>query len=193
MFFSGGHYDGYRVRWCKTLTPHTGNDRMTKCGYGKASTRQLHSKAHCCFWSGHTRKQSNALAAVIHKQESRHKVPKSAVRAVLGRMRFTLHATRRAPHGASSLVQAMSVWSVKTRRARPRHSRDARVYGRMATATHKLSTPPPPTRSIAEIDRESAMYARKWRETVNSEKCAVVVCNQDKGESGKFQMEMGRR
>ena len=43
--------------------------------------------------------------AVIHKQESRHKVPKSVLRAVLGRMRFTLHATRRIPHDASRLVQ----------------------------------------------------------------------------------------
>ena len=28
-------------------------------------------------------------------------------------MQLTLHATRRTPHGASRLVQAMSVWSAK--------------------------------------------------------------------------------
>ena len=70
-------------------------------------------------------------------------MPKSVLRAVLERMRFTLHATRRAPYGASRLVQAMSAWSVKTRRAPSRHSRDATVYGHATTVMHKLSTPPP--------------------------------------------------
>ena len=57
-------------------------------------------------------------------------------------MQFTLRVTRRTPHGASRLVQAMSTWLVKTRRAPSRHSRDARVYGYTTTAMHKLSTPP---------------------------------------------------
>ena len=57
-------------------------------------------------------------------------------------MQFTLHATRRTPHGASRLVQAMSAWLVKTRRAPSRHSRDPRVYGHTTTAMNKLSTPP---------------------------------------------------
>ena len=69
-------------------------------------------------------------------------MPKSVLRAVLGRMQFTLHATRRTPHGASRFVQAKSAWLVKTRRAPSRHSRDARVYGH-TTAMHKLRTPPP--------------------------------------------------
>ena len=71
-------------------------------------------------------------------------MPKSVLRAVLRRMQFTLHVTRRTPHGASRLVQAMSVWLVKTRRPPSRHGRDARVYGRTTTAMNKLSTPPPP-------------------------------------------------
>ena len=71
-------------------------------------------------------------------------MPKSVLRAVLGRMQFTLHATRRTPHGASRFVQAVSAWLVKTRRAPSRHSRDARVYDHTTTAMHKLSTPPPP-------------------------------------------------
>ena len=43
--------------------------------------------------------------AVIHKEESRHKVPKSVLRAELGRMQCTLHAIRRPPHalGASNV------------------------------------------------------------------------------------------
>ena len=61
---------------------------------------------------------------------------KSASQAVLSRMQLTLHATRRTPHGASRLVQAMSAWSVKTRRAPSRHCRDARVYGHTTTAMH---------------------------------------------------------
>ena len=52
-------------------------------------------------------------------------------------MLFTLHATRRTPHGASRLVQA------KIRRAPSRHSRDARVYGHTTTAMHKLSAHTP--------------------------------------------------
>ena len=71
-------------------------------------------------------------------------MPKSVLRAVLGRMQFTLHANRRTPHGALRLVQAMSAWLVKTRRVRSRHGGDARVYGHTTTAMHKLSTPPPP-------------------------------------------------
>ena len=46
--------------------------------------------------------------AVIHMQESTHKVPKPASHAVLRRMQLTLHATRPTPHGASRLVQAVS-------------------------------------------------------------------------------------
>ena len=62
-------------------------------------------------------KKFNSLTLSSTSKESRHKVPKSVVQAVLGRMRFTLHATRRTPHGASRLVQAMHAWLVKTRRA----------------------------------------------------------------------------
>ena len=58
-------------------------------------------------------------------------------------MQFTLHATRRTPHRASRLVQAMPAWLVKTRRAPSRRSRHSRVYGLATTAMHKLSTPPP--------------------------------------------------
>ena len=50
---------------------------------------------------------------------------------------------RRTPHGTSCLVQALSAWLGKTRRAPSWHSKDARVYGHTTTAMHKLSTPPP--------------------------------------------------
>ena len=105
------------------------------------------------------RKQSNSLVAVILRQESRHKVPKSVLRAVLKWMQFTLHATRGTPHGASRLVQKMSAWLAKTRRAPPRLSRDARVYGHTTTAMHKLSTPPPPLESS---DNTIAILGDRW-------------------------------
>ena len=63
-------------------------------------------------------------------------------KAVLSRMQLTLHVTRRTPHGASRLVQAMSVWSVKTRRALSRHCKDVRVYGHKTTGMLGMSTPP---------------------------------------------------
>ena len=72
--------------------------------------------------------------------QSSDKVPKSVLRAVLGKMWFALHATRRTPHGTPRLAQAMSVWLVTPRRAPSRPSRGARVY--TTTAMHKLSTFP---------------------------------------------------
>ena len=63
---------------------------------------------------------------------------KSASQTVLSRVQLTLHATRRTPHGVSRLVQAMSVWSVKTLRAPSRHFRDARVYGHATTVMHDV-------------------------------------------------------
>ena len=51
--------------------------------------------------------------AVIRKQESTHKVPKSASQVVHNRTLSTLHATHSTPHGASRLVQAISARSAK--------------------------------------------------------------------------------
>ena len=67
-------------------------------------------------------------------------------------MQLTLHPTRRTLHGYSRLVQAMSAWSVKTRHAPFRHSRDARVYTLWSyDYGHERisSTPPPPLRLVA--------------------------------------------
>ena len=57
-------------------------------------------------------------------------------------MQLALHATRLTPHGASSLVLAMSAWPVKTRRAPSRHCIDTRVYGHTASAMHGNEYPP---------------------------------------------------
>ena len=89
-----------------------------------------------------TKYNSLALSPISKKVGTRCR-SSSYERWVLGRTQFILHATRRTPHGASHLVQAMFAWLVKTRRAPSRHSRDARVYGHTTTAMHNLSTPPP--------------------------------------------------
>ena len=67
-----------------------------------------------------------------------------ASQALLSRMRLTLHATRRTPHGASRLVLAMSSWSVKTRRAPSRHCSDARGLWSYdcGYAWHEYTPPP---------------------------------------------------
>ena len=69
-------------------------------------------------------------------------VPKSVLRAVLGRMRSALHATRRTPHSSSRLGQIKFAWLVNTLSAPSRYSRDARVHGHTTTGRPKLSTPP---------------------------------------------------
>ena len=44
-------------------------------------------------------------------------------------MQPTLHATRPTPRGDSHMVQAMSSWSLKSRRSPSRHCMNVRVYG----------------------------------------------------------------
>ena len=97
------------------------------------------------LWSDHTRKRSIIHWCCHPKPRQWVQGAEVRLRAVLGGMQFTLHATRRTPHGASRLVQAMSTWLVETRRTLPRHSRDARVYGHN---TAKPSNPPPPLLSV---------------------------------------------
>ena len=96
-------------------------------------------------------------------------MPKFVLRAVLGRMQFTLRATRRTSHGASRSVQATSAWLMKTRRAPSRHSRGARVYGHTTTAMHKLSTPPPPAvswnsiKTVVRVRGDLCVWKRAYR------------------------------
>ena len=40
---------------------------------------------------------------------------------------------------------------------------------------------------------EALECTRKWRVTANVKKCAVVVCNEDKVNPVKIQLEVGRR
>ena len=86
--------------------------------------------------SGHTINRINSLVLSSIAR-------KSASKAVLSRMQLILHATRRTHLGASRLVEALSTWSVKTRRAPSRHCRDARAYGHATTAMHDNEYTPP--------------------------------------------------
>ena len=73
--------------------------------------------------------QINSFRAVIHTLES---PPRKGF----------LEVCSPTPHGAWRLVQAMSAWSVKTRRAPFRHNRDASAYGHTTTAMNDTNTPP---------------------------------------------------
>ena len=82
-------------------------------------------------------------------------------------MQLTIHATRPTPHSASRLVQEMSAWSVKTRRAPSRPCRDARVDGHTTTAVHEIEyissieyTPPLPRSGPACVRRQAQRYTR---------------------------------
>ena len=61
------------------------------------------------------------------------------------------------------LVQAMSVWLVKTRRAPSRHSRDASAYGHTTTAMHKRSALLPFRISLLPPQRYSTPAVRRRR------------------------------
>ena len=138
VVIADGRVRSYCAGW-RTLAPHKGDDRIPQCLYGKAPTWQLHSIPIAVSGTGHTGKQITAFDAVIHTQQIMHKVPKPSSQTVLGRMQPTIYATRQTPHGASNLLQAMSPWSVKTRRVPSRHCRDARVYSH---ACHEYTSPP---------------------------------------------------
>ena len=94
--------------------------------------------SHCCLW-----KWSQPGNKLIHSKLSYIcKKARTASQVVLSRLQLKFHSTHQTLHGASRLLQAMSAWSVKTRRAPPRHCTDARVYIK-TTFMHEMSTPPP--------------------------------------------------
>ena len=126
--------------------------------YGKAPTMQSHNiYTHCCLWKWPHRK-ANQFIRRCHPYAR-----KSASQAILSRMKLTLHATRRTPHGASRMVLAMSAWSVKTRGAPFRHCRDARVYSRM---TIDPRIPKIPGRSTSSFHRPGTHCLRQARSAV---------------------------
>ena len=105
--------------------------------------------------------------------KSGHKVPKSVLRAVLGK--DAVHPSCDSPNTSrrfALVAKAMSAWLVKTRRAPSRHSRDAGVYGHTTTAMHKLSTPPP--RFLAEwVFSTDELHSYP----ITLEECCFFLCN----------------
>ena len=78
-------------------------------------------------------------------------MPKCVLRPVLAMMHFTPHATRRAPHGASRLVQAMSAWLTKPDVLRPGI---VGLRGSMVTPPGPCTTehtPPPTIQQLASV------------------------------------------
>ena len=128
---------------------------------------------HRCLWNWPNHK-TNQFIRRCHPYAR-----KSASKAVLGRMQLNLHATRPTHRGASRLVQAMSAWSVKTRRAPSRLCRDARVYSQSTAAMHGMSTAPSPT-----IEYHMHTYIDTCKHTSTTRQpaqlapppCPVVIC-----------------
>ena len=124
-------------------------------------------------------------------------MPKSVLRAVLGRTQFTRHATRRTPHGASRLVQAMSAWLVKTQRAPSRHRVDARVCGHTTTSMHELSAPPSPYRIFGpQLQLEAHSHSQRHLNDVPGVSCsgsAVEECTTEAtaGTTDDYEPEVG--
>ena len=88
-----------------------------------------------------------------------------------------------------------SAWLVKTRRAPSHHSRDGRVYGHTNTATHKLSTPPPPGRGGSARQMHPALSTLSYKYgnpvswiVVTSRKrltfCPTIACLVTQGKYG---------
>ena len=97
-----------------TLTPYKGNDRITQCD----SVHMVRQPCgRCIVYPLLCLEVATPENKSTHFGRGHPYTRKSASHAVLSRMQLTLHATRPTPHGASRLVQAMSAWSVKTRRA----------------------------------------------------------------------------
>ena len=66
----------------------------------------------------------------------------STSQSVITKMKVIPNATRRAPHGPSRLVQAMSARSVKTRHAPSRQCRDTRAQDHTTTAMQEIEYTP---------------------------------------------------
>ena len=80
--------------------------------------------------SGHSRQQQKIIRSchpMCKKVRTRCRRPAQEW-FLVGCSSPLMHATRRAPHGASCLAHVMSAWSVKTRHAPSHHCGDARVY-----------------------------------------------------------------
>ena len=151
LCFGGRH--GWRLsnsvcaRW-RTSTPHKGDYRITLCADGKAPTRHSYTVYPLLPLEAATPDSKSIiskLSSIRKKVRTTCRNPRHKGFSVISRTQVTLHATHRPPHGASRLEQAMSAWSVETRRALLRHCSRARAYDHATAAMHDMSTSPPPS------------------------------------------------
>ena len=114
---------------------------VSRSVYGKAPKRQLHNTPIALSESGHSGNETNC-----HPYTG----PPHMWFLVGCNSPFMRLAARRTPHGASRLVQAISAWSVQTRRAPSWHcNRDAKVYCHTTAAMHDIEhNPPTPPRPL---------------------------------------------
>ena len=136
-------------------------------------------------WPHHKTKYNPLIGAVTHKQESRHKVPKSVLRAVLGRMEFTpFYATRRTPHS-----RPLRAWCKRCLPGwwKPGVLRPGivRMRGSIVTRIRPWTNwvpPPPHPRPVEWRDSSSAGYTR-GRINIHA-----VPFPRDAGEESVFQV-----
>ena len=83
-----------------------------------------------------------------------HSIGKPASQAVHSRLPF-MPLAEHLTALCAWCMQAMFVWSGKTRRALSRHCRDVRVYGPTTTAMHGIEHPPPPKKKKPSGDFRS--------------------------------------
>ena len=105
------------------ITQHDRDTTRYSCSVGKRASFRA---AGVCVWGRGRLPPPLSLEVAAPEKETicirrchpyARKPASQAVVGIIDRMQLTLHATRPTPHGASRLVQAMSAWSVKTRRA----------------------------------------------------------------------------
>ncbi|CAM9463532.1 unnamed protein product, partial [Laminaria digitata] len=111
----------------------------TGAAAGRTADTSASSAAAGRAWQGMEMGMSPTPTVTSSWASKRHADWETLERCLHNRMQL-IHTTRRTPHGASRLVQAMSAWSVKTRRAPSRHYKDARVScaRRCLSASHRL-------------------------------------------------------
>ena len=106
-------------------------------------------------------------------------------------MQLTLYAIHPTPHGASCLVQAMSTWSVKTRRAPSRHCGNARVYSHTTTAMHDNEyTRNPP--SVNAVRGDSARVTKTMATTKNMAHVDSMCSTTRSGQDGRCEQIDGQ-
>ena len=119
-----------------TSTPRQGDDRTTYSSNDEAPMRQC-IICRGCRW----KREYHEEKQLIEDYHPNTTVPVRFGPNNLGRMRLTLHATRRAHYMASRLVIECDPGRAKTRRAPPRHCRGEHPMGLVASSGNETVQP----------------------------------------------------